>query len=243
MAIIKSYRDNETKLQASKRFFEGKVLKVETTCEDRNWSDTLDYSDYRAATCTWALVWLGEHGVIPSCATPRYPNARPVSQLESSDWMVRHPLTAAEQFAWIDCTNLLSDRYGYSLHATVDENWKQAAFGGPVMWENYLLWQAAQEQLKVDARKLADERLIAEAKLKAAADAKVAVKAAKDAALKSVAEALLTRIPAKGTVVTVNGFTGKIFWTGVSKYRNAWNANAGVKDAKGLVQWVSASMF
>lgn len=242
MAIIKSYHDNKTNLQDSEILFEGKVLKIETTLEERNWSDTLDYSDYRTTTCTWALVWLGDHGVLPS----RYhgiATARPMTQLEAADWMVRQPLAAAEQFAWIDCTNLFSDRYGYSLHATTDENWKQAAFGGPVMWENYLLWQAAQEQLKVDAHKATDERLIAEAKLKAAADAKAAAKTAKDAALKSVAEALLTRIPAKGTTVTINGFTGKIFWTGVSKYHNAWNANAGVKDAKGLVQWVSASVF
>jgi len=242
MAIIKSYRDQTTKLDASKLFFEGKVLKVESTREDRNWSDTLDYSDYRATTCTWALVWLGEHGVVPS----RYrgiTTARPMAFIEEADWMVRQPLAPAEQFAWIDCTNLFSDRHGYALLATVDENWKQAAFGGPVMWENYLLWQAAQEQLKVDARKAADERSIAEAKLKAAAEAKAAVKTAKDAALKAVAEGMLARIPAKGTTVTINGFTGKIFWTGVAKYRNQWNANAGVKDSKGIVQWVSASMF
>ena len=69
------------------------------------------------------------------------------------------------------------------------------------------------------------------------------MKTAKDAALKAVAEGMLARIPAKGTVVTVNGFTGKIFWTGVAKYRNQWNANAGVKDTKGVVQWISASMF
>ena len=157
--------------------------------------------------------------------------------------MVRQPLAPAEQFAWIDCTNLFSDRNGYALLATVDENWKQAALGGPVMWENYLLWQAAEEQRKVDASKALDERLIAEAKLKAAAEAKAAVKTAKDAALKTAAEALLARIPAKGTVVTINGFTGKIFWAGVAKYRNQWNANAGVKDTKGTVQWVSASVF
>ena len=146
MAIIKSYRDQTTKLNTSDLFFEGKVLKVETTREDRNWSDTLDYSDYRSTTCTWALVWLGDHGVVPSGATPKYPTARPLAQFEPSDWMVRQPLTVDQQFAWVDCTNLFSDRYGYSLQATVDENWKQAAFAGPVMWENYLLWQAAQEQ-------------------------------------------------------------------------------------------------
>ena len=241
MAIIKSYRDRTTGLNTSELFFEGKVLKVESTREDRNWSDTLDYSDYRATTCTWALVWLGEHGVVPS--RRGFATARPMAFIEEADWMVRQPLAPAEQFAWIDCTNLFSDRHGYSLLATVDENWKQAAFGGPVMWENYLLWQAAQEQIKVDVSKAFDERCIAEAKLKAAADAKVAVKAAKDAALKTAAEALLARIPAKGTVVTVNGFTGKIFWTGVAKYRNQWNANAGVKDTKGVVQWISASMF
>ena len=241
MAIIKSYHDRTTGLNTSELFFEGKVLKVESTREDRNWSDTLDYSDFRATTCTWALVWLGEHGVVPS--RRGFTTARPMAFIEEASWMVRQPLAPAEQFAWIDCTNLFSDRHGYALLATVDENWKQAAFGGPVMWENYLLWQAAQEQLKVDASKAFDERCIAEAKLKAAADAKVAVKAAKDAALKTAAEALLARIPAKGTVVTVNGFTGKIFWTGVAKYRNQWNANAGVKDTKGVVQWISASMF
>ena len=75
---------------------------------------------------------------------------------------------------------------------------------------------------------------------KVARDAK---KTAKEAVLKAEAEKLLSRIPAKGTVVTVDGFTGKVFWAGVSKYYGAFNARAGVKDSKGEVRWVEATKF
>jgi hypothetical protein len=41
----------------------------------------------------------------------------------------------------------------------------------------------------------------------------------------------------------VDGFTGKVFWMGVSKYRGAYNARAGVKDSKGEVAWIDAAKF
>ena len=41
----------------------------------------------------------------------------------------------------------------------------------------------------------------------------------------------------------MDGFTGKVFWMGVSKYRGAYNARAGVKDSKGEVAWIDAAKF
>ena len=70
-----------------------------------------------------------------------------------------------------------------------------------------------------------------------------AKKQAKEDALRSEAEKLLARIPAKGTMVTVDGFTGQVFWTGVSKYYGKFNARAGVKNSKGEVQWIDATKF
>jgi membrane protein involved in colicin uptake len=111
------------------------------------------------------------------------------------------------------------------------------------MLDALTLWDAHAAQLAVEAE---EKRAAAEAQRAAAAAveaAKAAKKAAKDAALRVEAEKLLARIPPKGTTVTVDGFTGKVFWTGASKYYGKWTARAGVKNAKGTVQWVSADRF
>lgn len=239
MAIIKASRNHATRELSSETFFEGAVLKIEERSETRNWSDTLDYNDFRDTRCTWALVWLGLSGP----RIRRTINGRLVTYIgdELQDEVV--DLQPHEQFAWMDCTNLHQSRNGETFDATVCENWKQAALSGPIMWENYLLWQAEQARLLIAAQQAEIARLAAASKRDADEATKLATKKAKDETLKTVAEGMLARIPTKGTVVTVDGFTGKIFWAGVTKYRNAWNANAGVKNTKGTVKWVSASMF
>jgi hypothetical protein len=125
----------------------------------------------------------------------------------------------------------------------VDTFDQQLLWGGPEMLEDLAAWDAAMETLKA----LAAEERAAAAKAaetqRQATIAKAEKKAAKEAQLKDLAEALLARIPVKGTTVTVDGFTGKVFWTGVSKYRNAYNARAGVKDSNGEIAWIDAAKF
>jgi len=248
MPIIKEpYQYNSPELAAviggPKRFFEGRVLRIEKTTEVRNWSDTLDYTDHRSTDCTWALVWLGTHGVPPEG------RGRIAAHLETYSWEAdkARDLEVHEQYAWIDCTNLFSDRNGYRLVATVDSFDMQLLHGGPAMIEGVAVWEAFHT---ARLAKLDEEARIESEKRQAIIDAEAAKKAARQAkrdeklaAAKSVAEGQLARIPAKGTRVTVDGFTGMVFWRGVSKYYGKWNARAGVKDGKGNVQWIDAGKF
>jgi hypothetical protein len=229
----------------SVELYAGRVLKVEDVTESRNFSDTFDYTDFRTTTCTYALVWMGTRG-IPT----EYRGGRDVVwYLENDVPEYRkgdvRDLEFHEQFAWVDCTNIFSDRNNYSLSPAADAIVPTQETA--LMWANYIAWQAHQKALEeaAQAKALAD----AEAARKEAAErakiaaAKVAKKAAKDASAKAIAEGMLARIPAKGTEVTVDGFTGKVFWTGATKYYGKWSARAGVKDSKGNVQWVPAEKF
>ena len=94
-----------------------------------------------------------------------------------------------------------------------------------------------------ESQRQAAVRQAAEEAEKAKRVARQAKKQAKEDGLKAEAEKLLARIPAKGTMVTVDGFTGKVFWVGVNKYYGKFTARAGVKDTKGTVQWISAEKF
>jgi hypothetical protein len=231
----------------SEVYFQHRVLRIEKTTETRNWSDTLDYSDHRSTECTWALVWLGTRNVPPS--PHHYAGERILAYIDALKWdadKVRD-LEVHEQFAWVDCTNLFSDRNGYSLSATVDPFDMQLLHGGPEMLDGCAAWEAfhTARMARIEAEraaKRAEQAAIAAAE-KAKKDARQAKRDAKLQAEKAVAEGQLARIPAKGTTVTVDGFTGKVFWIGVSKYRGKWNARAGVKDSAGNVQWVPAEKF
>ena len=241
------YGSNPVDVVDAEVFFVGQVLKIEKVTETRNWSDTLDYSDHRSTECTYALVWLGTRGVPPRQA--QVADGRVTAYIEALKWdadKVRD-LEVHEQFAWIDCTRLFADRIGYTLEPHVDTFDMQLLYGGPEMIEGVVAWEAYQaarrERLAEEARTAAAARqaiIDAEKAKKAAARAK---RDAKLAAAKGDAEKLLARIPAKGTTVTVDGFTGKVFWVGVSKYYGKWNARAGVKDSKGNVQWIDAEKF
>ena len=222
----------------------GRVLKVEHTVETRNWSDTLDYSDHRTTNCTYATVWVGTRGLPPTDARgfrlPLYLEDEAVPEYYTGH--VRD-LEPHEQFRRVDCTNLFSDRSGRSLGPKEDSFDMQLLWGGPEMLENWKLYEAhlAAEKLKAEAE--AAVRQAAREAEEAKAAEKAAKKAAKDNAAKTEAESLLAKFPAKGTTVTVDGFTGKLFWTGATKYRGKWAAKAGIKNARGEVSWVSSDKF
>ena len=210
----------------------GRVLEVRTALENRNWSDTLDYTDFRTTSCTYALVWLGTHGV-PAAAMTRWG--------EPCSWKAEpaRDLEYFEQFIWVDCTCLFVDRGQTIMEPTVDAEMGQG--GDPMMWANYLAWQSYQ---KAAAEKLEAQRAAAAAQreeARKAAAAKHAAFMAKSAAEKATVEAAMLKTPAKGSAVTVDGFTGKVFWKGVKLYRNRWTGTVGVKNVRGEVRWVDVS--
>jgi len=237
MAIVKTncaqYGTNNP--ETTERLFVGRVVRIEQVTETRNWSDTLDYTDMRYTPCTYALVWIGTRGVPNALTLEGKP---PSWRLDDVRDLLPH-----EQFAQIDCTNLFCDRYGYYLTAEEDSLGDQLLWGGPEMLDALALYDVHQAQLAVEAE---EKRVAAEAARKAALvleAEKAAKKAAKDDAARIEAEKLIARIPPKGTTVTVDGFTGKVFWTGTTKYRGKWSSRAGIKDSKGTVQWVPADRF
>ena len=240
MPIIKTSYDANVDPET---LFRGRVLKIERTTETRNWSDTMDYSDHRSTECTWALVYIGTYGV-----PPRGWNGRVITHIKDASWETPRDLTVGERFAWVDCTNLFGDRHGYLLKAEVDTVGDLLIAGGTEnIYDQLAAWEvhhkAALEARVAEHAAKEAIRLATEAAAAEKAAARQAKKDAKEAVLKAEAEKLLARIPAKGTQVTVDGFTGKVFWVGVSKYYGKFNARAGVKDAKGNVVWVEAAKF
>lgn len=219
--------------------FAGRVIEVQHVTETRNHSDTLDYTDHRSTACTYALVWLGTHGVpgreyygrtIATWESLRDPK-QPPGEFDAKP----RELEYWEQFAWVDCTNLFGWR-GEGHRAPVAD--ATMGKGDPLMWANYLAWKAyLQSQLEAARRRMEEEAAVLRAAREAAA-AKKAVKDAKLAAEKAAVEERMLKTPTKGTRCTVNGFTGNVFWKGVKMYRGKWTGTVGLKDAKGAVSWV-----
>lgn len=220
----------------------GRVIEVVTTTENRNWSDTMDYSDYRTTQCTYALVWLGTRYAPPTGTSPDRVTTYYFED-ELPTWAADkvRDLEFFEQFAWVDCTNIFSDRTGYSLRAEVDASMTDGE--NPLMWANLVAWKAYRkavaEERRAEAAAEADARAKAAAAENAKKAARLAKKEAKEAASKAAADAKLAALPAKGTTVTVDGFTGTVFWRGVTKYRGTWDARYGVKDSRGEVRWLA----
>lgn len=226
------------------QLYTDRVVRIEKRVETRNWSDTLDYSDYRTTDCTYALVWLGTFGVPPRNLTN---GLRPtVSLLEGEQgWGSDQPraLEFFEQFAWIDCTNLNADLMVYTLTASEDRAY--ATYGEPLMWANLIAYEAYQKaaanaraKVAADAELERNRLLAVEAAKKALREAK---KEAKASASKLQAEADMVLIPTNGTVITVKGFTGQVFWKKVTQYRGTWGARFGLKDKAGTVAWFTAA--
>lgn len=229
-----TYMPNSSEIKSNEVLYRGRVIKVEKTSERRNWSDTMDYTDFRTTDCTWALVYIGRHGIPPM----NYGVRRNVSYFGNE-----RPLEPIERFAWVDCTGLFIDRGCPHRIPEVDTIDMQLVFGGQEMFEDLKTWEQAlineREELNLRAAEAA-QKALQEQQKKAKKEAE---KLAKEQSKQTEAQKLLSRIPSKGTQVTIDGFTGEIFWTGVSKHRGSYNARAGVKDSKGNVIWVDATKF
>ena len=240
MPITKTNYTNSYNISSVDALFVDRVIRIQEMDEVRNWSDTLDYMDMRGVTATYALVWLGTHGV-----PPRSWHGRPMADVVPSRFDEPRALEFHEQFAWVDCTNMFVDRNGYALQVKVDGD--HGMFGDPLMWANLIAWEAyhkaAAEKRAEELRLEREARQAVEAAVAAKKAASKAKRDAKDATLKAESEKLMARIPAKGTKVTIDGFTGQVFWIGCSKYRGKWSARAGVKNVKGEVAWISAEKF
>ncbi|MBM3301367.1 MAG: hypothetical protein FJY85_15615, partial [Deltaproteobacteria bacterium] len=65
MPIVKSPCGYSPPVANFQVLFPNRVVRVQRMTEERNWSDTLDYSDWRSTNVVYALVWLGTHGVPP----------------------------------------------------------------------------------------------------------------------------------------------------------------------------------
>jgi hypothetical protein len=123
MAITTTYGNPRYGDQVTTVNFEGRVVSVDQVNERRNWSDTLDYSDWRMTDCTIATVYLGRYGA--KDAYDRYDAATmPPERYEAlvADKR-RSPLVelpAHERFLKVDVTNMWSWRTGKVDAATVD---------------------------------------------------------------------------------------------------------------------------
>lgn len=252
MAITLITRDytNNTSLKADA--FVGRVLRVEHVSETRNWSDTMDYTDYRTTQCTYALVWLGTHNLVPSKSIDRpmaHWGSLRLANEELPDYLkgdVRE-LEYFEQFAWVDCTNLHGDRMAVRY---VDPTTDAAPFisGDPLMWANFIAWEAYMDSARRDrSAKVALLAVEAERARRAEEEKQAARQAKKEvklAATRAQADAeYAAALPFKGKTVTVDGFTGTVFWMGVKAYRGTFNANAGIRNTKGEVQWIRCSQL
>ena len=253
MAITLITHDRANNIDLESEVFVGRVLRVERTTVTRNWSSTMDYSDYRTTQCTYALVWLGTHDIPPEHTN----TARPMAHWSSlrlahealPDYLTDRvrDLEYFEQFAWVDCTNLHGDRMSHRL---VNPHTDSAPFisGEPLMWVNFIAWEAYMDASNRDrAAKIAaaaEARRIDEEKRVAAETARAAKREATLAATRAVADAeYAAALPFKGKMVSVDGFAGTVFWMGVKAYRGTFHANAGVRNAKGEVQWVRCNQL
>jgi hypothetical protein len=220
----KRWTDNPTRTTTTVEYT-GRVLRIEKREENRNHSETLDFSDWRYTTCTYATVWLGEHGI---------PGGR-YRLGEARD------LDIHEQIAVIDCTNLFGWMDSSTVTAEVDTDIDPRAKVALLTWESFEA--ARKEAARVAA--LAELHRIAEETKKAAAAkaAKEAQKQAKLTATAVTAEVELTKVQhLKGKVVTLkSGFQGTLFWCGIKAYRGVNSARIGVRNAKAEVEWAAAT--
>ena len=154
--------------------------------ETRNHSDTMDYSDYRTTECTWALVYLGRHGIAPN-------NMSRVRRTIAYYGQPRD-LEPIERFAWIDCTGLFVWRGSPHYTPEVDTIDMQLVFGGEEMLQDLKTWEEAviaerEESIRLAEKASQDARREQEKKA-----AKQANKLAKEQAKQTEAQNLLSRI-------------------------------------------------
>lgn len=217
--------------------FQNRVVAIKRYLARKNVSDTLDVSDYQTVEVVEALVWLGQENFPPVTysyqpePTIRYPWGSSVGY----GGMVRE-LEPIEQFAWLDCSNIFVWRGAAELRPEVDEG----AQLEPEAAAMYPLWQAfVQEKTKFLIQQ-ANERQAALNAAKAEAAEKQAQKAAKLEGTRAAADADFRKLPSIGTVMEVDGFTGKLFWKAVKPFRGKYKARIGLRDVNGVVKWMDA---
>ena len=208
--------------------FEGRVIKVNKFSARRNMSDTMDYTDFQSVECVEALVWLGTHGQPPMLSGKPWVRG-------SYDTTPARELEYWEQFAWVECSNHFvwrgCDRHDAEVDAEINTS------GDPLMWVNYIAyegWQKANAEASVREEQVRFEAARAETQRRASVKA---ARTAKDLSKRDEVAKQLITAPKNGDRVTVGAVTGKIFWTGVTKFYGKWSARAGVKDATGTAHW------
>lgn len=132
------------------RKYVGRVVKIRAYVAERNHSDTLDYTDWRATKVTQALVY---HG-------------RVVSEEDNNTYFqglgffrTGDEIPASIRFEWIDCTNLFVWRGDSHRDPKLDE----LAFLDGHLIEDYETWQSIQD---AEAAKLAAHQALVLAKQK-----------------------------------------------------------------------------
>jgi len=115
-----------------------RVVRVEKRKEERNHSDTLDYSDWRTTECTLALVYTGRV-------------AREDSWIDHRHYAAGTELPIEKRFFWLDCTNIFAWRNESVREAFVDDpnTWE------PEMHIDLQAWERLQEEKKIAQEKAA----------------------------------------------------------------------------------------
>lgn len=222
-----------------RELFKNAVLKLHTQSESRNCSDTLDYSDFQTVTARYALVWL------PALdASMKYylrndgPSLNGVKQivavLVNADYSFgdangasASKLPAEQQFAWIDCSNHMAWRYGVTRAPEMDAFAAVTHFTAQML-EAYFVYDENQKKLAIDAEK-------AVMAAKSREDERLKKAAAEEQAEQALKHSLEIKLASggfkKGVSVKTSKGSGKIAWTGITKYRGKWDARIGVRIA------------
>lgn len=133
--------------------FANRVVAVREYEATRNWSDTMDYTDYRLTACVDAVVYLGRRGV----------DGGSFYRLDmlngnASDYVRAMPvvdLPIRERFAVVDCTNLFVWRGSEEAAPSVDV---EALATDTEMAEDWAAYQDAMEADAVAAKEAAAKR-------------------------------------------------------------------------------------
>ncbi len=135
-------RHEETTVEAEHL---GRVVRIRNYEAQRNFSDTLDYSDFRTAQIVEALVYRGRMG--QKSIWYNDPGARLVD------------ISLAERFIWVDCTNIFVWRGSEHRFPVVDEecSWPEGMKEDLAAWDRiqgYKEHCAAVERLENERKRL-----------------------------------------------------------------------------------------
>ena len=149
MPITKTiYNSSSTSVSSVETSFVGRVLRIETVQSLRNWSKSWEHTDYRQTNCKYALVWLGSRGI---------PGFEFEGRMTLSERGEARDLEPHEQFVWVDCTHMLVRGEQGMMVPEVDAFYMQLLHGGPLMLENFSLWEAHEARRAVRAPKVQNQ--------------------------------------------------------------------------------------